>query len=65
MNQKFTGTNFSLQDLMGFGVLDHAELVGEVSAAASGEAQLEQGLGMVETGCEIVEQVPCCLVHFS
>jgi len=51
----YEGTAFSLENLIGYGILNHAELVGEVSAAASGEAQLEASLEQIAAGWETTE----------
>eukprot|EP00968_Pinguiococcus_pyrenoidosus_P011502 scaffold926_cov248-Pinguiococcus_pyrenoidosus.AAC.15 len=39
---------FKLEELLGFGILDHADLCGDISGAASGEAQLEAALKQIE-----------------
>ena len=51
------GVAFSLEDLLQFGVANHTETVSEVSAAASGEAQLEASLETVEQGWADMEFV--------
>lgn len=42
----------TLSDLLSWGVRDHADLVSEISAAASGESQLEKVLNNMETVLE-------------
>ena len=41
---------FCLKELLDYGCLDHMDLVGELSATASGEAQLEESLIAIEKG---------------
>jgi dynein heavy chain len=44
------GQVFTLTELEGYDIYNISELVGEVSSAASGEAQLEESLAIVEKG---------------
>ena len=41
---------FCLKELLDYGCLDHMDLVGKLSATASGEAQLEESLIAIEKG---------------
>lgn len=48
MNQPYyPDLAFTLAELLDNGVMDHAELVTELSAAASGEAQLKETLASI------------------
>jgi len=57
----FEGMDFTLEDMLSFGILNHEDLVSEVSAAASGEAQLEDSLGTIQRGWADMDFV--CLNH--
>jgi len=46
----FEGMDFSLEDMLSYGILNHQDMVSEISAAASGEAQLEDSLGSIQRG---------------
>jgi len=46
----FAGSTFTMEQLLRFGVLSHAEFIGEVSAVASGEWSLEQLLTKIRQG---------------
>jgi dynein heavy chain len=46
----FPGQAFTMEQLLRFGVLSHAEFIGEVSAVASGEFGLEQLLAKIRSG---------------
>jgi dynein heavy chain len=57
----YEGLSFCLEDLLSYNILNHADLVSETSAAASGEAQLEDSLETIQTGWADMEFV--CLNH--
>jgi len=59
--QWFDNLSFTLQDLLSFQILNHKDLVSEVSGAASGEAQLEDSLATISAGW--AEQDFDCLNH--
>ena len=57
----FDSLTFHLDDLLSYGILNHQDLVSEVSAAASGEAQLEDSLSTIRSGWADMEFT--CLNH--
>ncbi|GMH64114.1 hypothetical protein TrST_g1151 [Triparma strigata] len=46
----YDNLTFALEELLSYGILNHQDLVSEVSAAASGEAQLEGSLSTIQAG---------------
>lgn len=57
----YPGIVFTLENLIAYDVLDMKELVGEVSAAASGEAQIEASLMKIKHGWDQMQFI--CLSH--
>jgi dynein heavy chain len=53
----FDGLDFTLSGMIEDGILDHSELVSEVSGTSSGEAQLEDSLIAVASGWENMDFV--------
>ena len=49
------GKTLCLQDMLSAGIVEHKEYVGEISASASGEAQLEGSLDLIMEGWEKIE----------
>ena len=57
----FENLTFALEELLSYGILNHQDLVSEVSAAASGEAQLEDSLSTIQNGW--ADMIFTCLNH--